>query len=253
MTDGVLDRFRMTGRVAIVTGSARGLGRAMASALASAGATVVASSRDRATAEAAAEEISQRWGARALGIELDVTRADSIEAMVERTVTSFGRLDILVNNAGTTERGPLGALTEAQWDRVVDTNLRGAWMCCRAALPAMRASGAGRMINVSSMFSQVGLPDRTPYIASKGGLTALTRALAVELASDRITVNAICPGPFQTDMHHPSARADMLAAIPLGRWGQPDELGPVAVFLASDAASFITGTTLTIDGGYTTR
>jgi NAD(P)-dependent dehydrogenase (short-subunit alcohol dehydrogenase family) len=245
----VLKRFDLHGRVAIVTGAVRGLGLAIAKALASAGATVVVTSRDKAAAVTAASEFKTP----ALGLAADVKKAGSVQALVDGTLAAYGRLDILVNNAGTTRRGPMNTLTPADWDDVLETNLKGIWLCCRAAQPALRSSGAGRIINIASMLSTVGLANRTPYIASKGGVTALTRALAVELAPDRITVNAICPGPFLTGMHDPAARAELLPLIPLGRWGDPAELGPAAVFLASEASSFMTGSSLTIDGGYTAR
>ena len=250
---GALDRFRLDGRVALITGGARGLGFAIAQALSSAGASVVVTSRDLRAAEAAASTLSGGAGSRALGFAVDVKEATIVGGMVGKVVEAFGRIDILVNNAGATRRGPIADLSPADWDDVVDTNLKGTWLCCREVHPVMRKGGGGRIINVSSMLGLVGLANRTPYSASKGGVTALTRAMAIEFAPDRINVNALCPGPFMTDMHDAAARAGMLASIPLGRWGEPVELGPAAVFLASEASSFITGTTLTIDGGYTAR
>ena len=211
----VLDRFRLDGRVALVTGGARGLGAAIAKALGEAGATVAITSRSAPDAFIA-----------------DVRDPASVETLMRDVVARFGRLDILVNNAGTTQRAALESLTTAQWDDVVDTNLRGTWLCSQAAAPHLRASKRGRIINIASMFAHVGMPNRTPYVASKGGVVSLTRALAVELAADAVTVNAICPGPFMTSMHDAAARTKMLA---------------------SDAGAYMTGATLTLDGGYTAR
>lgn len=247
----VLARFSLADKVAIVTGAARGLGLEAARALISVGADVVITSRDQATAVAAARELGTTT--RVLGLAVDVRIPDSVKTLVAQTVDTFGRIDVLVNNAGTTHRAPLAALSEAQWDDVIDTNLKGAWLCSQAVHPIMRGAGGGRIINVASMFEQVGLSNRSPYIASKGGLAALTRALAIELAPDSIAVNAICPGPFLTRMHDPAARGDLVQHIPLGRYGDPAEIGPAIVFLASSAASFMTGALLTIDGGYTAR
>jgi NAD(P)-dependent dehydrogenase (short-subunit alcohol dehydrogenase family) len=253
-----MDRFRLEGRVALVTGGARGLGRVMAEALASAGASVVVTARDPNAAETAAREIAATNSTRASGVCVDVTRADRIQAMVARVLNDFGRLDILVNNAGINIRGPIEQLQESDWDEVLDTNLKGPWLCCRAVSEPMKRQKWGRVINVSSMLGEVGLAGRTPYTASKGGLTLMTKTLALEWAREGINVNALCPGPFATEINRPllddpEVRAAMESKIPLGRWGEPAELGPVAIFLASEASSFITGATVFVDGGYTAQ
>ncbi len=255
---GVLDRFRLDGKVALVTGGTKGLGLAMAGALASAGASVALTGRDDAKAGEVARTLGEAEGVRTLGIGADVSKRAEVEAMVARTLDTFGRVDILVNNAGINIRRPIEQLEEAEFDQVIDINLKGPWLCCRAVAPAMKRQKWGRVINVSSTLGEVGLADRTPYCSSKGGLTLMTRTLALEWARDGINVNALCPGPFGTEINRPLlddpvARDAMQAKVPLGRWGDPEELGPVAVFLASDASSFVTGAVILVDGGYTTQ
>jgi NAD(P)-dependent dehydrogenase (short-subunit alcohol dehydrogenase family) len=258
MGANVLDRFRLDGKVALVTGGSRGLGFVIAEALSSAGAQVGLCARSVDSAQRAAETIALATGRPVVGFAADVTVSANVEFLLERVLKAFGRIDVLVNNAGINVRGPIEELREEDWDAVVDTNLKGPWLCCRAVAPAMKRQKWGRVINVSSMLGEISLPGRTPYASSKGGLTLLTKTLALEWAKDGINVNALCPGPFATEINtpllsDPVARAQMEANVPLARWGEPVELGPAAVFLASEASSFMTGATLFIDGGYTAR
>jgi NAD(P)-dependent dehydrogenase (short-subunit alcohol dehydrogenase family) len=253
-----MDRFRLDGRVALVTGGARGLGRVMVEALAEAGASVALTARDQDRATKAAAEVSANTGAKTLGISADVALAADIAKMVAATLDGFGRLDILVNNAGINIRHPIEQFPPEEWDQILHTNLTAPWLCCRAVAEPMKRQKWGRIINVSSILGELGMADRTAYCASKGGLTVMTRALALEWAQHGINVNALCPGPFATEinlplMKDPAVRAAFEQKVPLKRWGEPIELGPAAVFLASEASSFMTGATLFIDGGFTAQ
>jgi NAD(P)-dependent dehydrogenase (short-subunit alcohol dehydrogenase family) len=251
-----LDIFKLDGRVALITGGNRGLGFAMAQALAEAGANVVVTSRQEERAVESAAALAGITGQRTMGLVVDVTDAEQIETMVSDVVKEFGRIDILVNNAGINIRKPVEELDEASWDLVQHTNLKAPFLCSRAAARHMQEQRFGRIINLSSMLGMVALPERSVYCSSKGGLIQLTKVLALEWAAHNITVNALCPGPFATElnipvMRNPQANQFFLNHIPLGRWGRPEELGGAVVFLASDASSFMTGAALTIDGGWT--
>ncbi len=252
------EMFRLDGRVALVTGGSRGLGFVMAQALAEAGASVVVTSRQLENAQSSATTIAQATGQRASGLAVDVTDAKQIQMMVQSVLQTFGRIDILVNNAGINIRKPIEDFDEASWDSVQATNLKAPFLCSQAVARHMKERRSGRIINISSMLGLTALPERSAYCASKGGVIQLTKVLALELAPHNVTANAICPGPFATDlnipvMSNPQANQFFLNHIPLGRWGKPEELKGVIIFLASDASSFMTGAALTVDGGWTTE
>lgn len=251
-----LEVFKLDGRVALVTGGNRGLGFAMAQGLAEAGANVVVTSRDQEKAVSSARTITEATGNKALGITVDVTNARQVEAMVQQVIAEFGHIDILVNNAGINIRKPIEEFDEESWDRVQAANLKAPYLCSRAVVPYLKAQRRGRIINIASMLGMVGLAERAAYCSSKGGVIQLTKVLALELAAYNVTVNAICPGPFATEintpvLNNPEANQFFLDHIALKRWGKPEEMKGVIVFLASEASSFMTGAALTVDGGWT--
>lgn len=252
----VLDSFRLDGRVALVTGGNRGLGYAIAQALAEAGASVAIVCRTAAAAETAAAALSQLTGRECRGFACDVTKPEEVQALVDLVIADFGQVDILVNNAGLNVRGAIEDLTLDQFRSVQETNVTGPWLMCRALATHFKQRQQGRVINLGSALSIISMPDRSAYSTSKGAVLQLTRTLALEWAPFNITVNCILPGPFHTEMNrtlseNPEVYKLYLAKIPLGRWGNPEELGGLVVFVASDAASFITGAGIAIDGGWT--
>ncbi len=246
--------FSLEGKVALVTGGGRGLGRAMALALAAAGADVAVAARTREQLEDAAAAI-ERLGRAALPVVVDVRDPGSISAMVEAVLEGLGGLDVLVNAAGVNRRIPSLEVTPEVWDELVDTNLKGTFFASQAAARAMARRGGGKIINIASLTSQIGLPQRVPYTAAKAGVLGLTRALAVEWAPYNIQVNAIGPGYFRTEMTEPLFRdrewvKGLLARIPSARAGVPEDLAGAVVFLASKASDYVTGQIIYVDGGF---
>ena len=240
------------GRIAVVTGGARGIGRAICETLAMRGADIVIADLQADLAEQTAREINSSTGRRTLALAVNVADPASVNAMVEKALAEFGHLDILVNNAGLTRDKLIIRMDEADWDLVIDVNLKGAFNCCKAIFRSMMKQRYGRIVNISSVSGQTGQVGQVNYSASKAGLIGLTKALAREFASRNITVNAVAPGFIPTALTidlAPEWKESIIKATPLGRMGTPQEIAYAVVFLASDEAAYITGQVLAVDGG----
>ena len=250
--------FSLAGRVALVTGGNGGIGLGMARGLAEAGAAIAIAGRNTAKSEAAAAELA-KLGARTAVVSGDVTDEAQCRRLVEETVARLGRLDILVNNAGINIRKPAQELELAEWKAVIDTNLTSAFVASQAVYPVMKAAGGGKIVNIGSMLSIFGAGFAPAYGASKGGIVQLTKALASGWAKDNIQVNAVLPGWIDTDLTRAARQevkglnALVLMRTPAARWGEPDDLSGIAVFLASRASDFITGAAIPVDGGYSVQ
>jgi NAD(P)-dependent dehydrogenase (short-subunit alcohol dehydrogenase family) len=247
----------LSGKTALITGASKGLGKAMALALAEAGADLALVSRDLEKLMETAAAV-RAHGVQAEAIRADVTDESQVAVLEKKVAARFGRIQILVNSAGINIRKNVTDFTLVEWRSVLDTNLTSVFLLCRAFVPLMRGQGYGRILNLTSIMSHVALPGRTAYAASKTGLLGFTKALALELAPEKITVNGISPGPFATEMNmplmqNPELSREFISKIPLARWGKVEEVGRLAVYLCSEDAGFITGTDILIDGGWTAQ
>jgi gluconate 5-dehydrogenase len=250
--------FNLNGKTAIVTGGSKGLGLAMAAGLASAGANLLLVNRNEQDGKTVAEAIAKDFDVKVLSFPADISKEDQAQAMAAFAMENFGSIDILINSAGINIRGAIDEISLEEFNKVMEVNVTGTWLCNRSVIPFMKAQNSGAIINLASTLGVVGLANRTPYTSSKGAVVQMTRALGIELAPFNIKVNAICPGPFLTEMNipvadDPATKQFIIGATALGRWGEIKEIQGAAIFLASDAASYMTGSLLTVDGGWTAK
>lgn len=250
--------FDLSGRKAIITGGSKGLGLAMAAGLASAGADLLIVNRKEKDGQVSADALKEAFGIEALSFAADITNKEQVEAMTDFALKSFGSIDILINSAGINIRGGINDVSVEDFNQVMAVNVTGTWLCIKTVVPHMKEAKSGKIINLASTLGLVGLANRTPYTSSKGAVVQMTRALGLELAPFDINVNAICPGPFLTEMNipvadDPATKQFIIGATAFGRWGELHEIQGAAIFLASKAASYMTGSMLTVDGGWTAK
>ena len=253
-TPGILDKFSLAGKVALVTGASRGIGQTLAMALAEAGADMALVARSEGPLAETAEMV-RALGRRALAIPADVSKVAAVRGVVDQVIAEYGRIDILLNGAGTQARMPSLELAEEDWDRVADLNLKAVFFCSQAVAPHMIKQGKGKIVNIASLTSTLGFANIAVYGATKGGVLALTRSLSTEWTRHGINVNAVAPGYFKTEMtrrlwQDPELDSWVMSRTPQGRWGDLTDLQGAVVFLASEASDFITGQMINVDGGW---